>query len=145
MATISRATTIWKGDLATGSGLTSAESGVFKDAPVSWAKRAEDRSTGTSPEELLAAAHASCFSMAFAARLGKNGTPATRLDVSATVTFAKGDAGFKIVSSEIAVNGDVPGIDRAKFQAIADDAKANCPISQALKGNVELTVTATLG
>lgn len=144
MATISRATTIWQGDLATGSGLTTADSGVFRDAPVSWAKRADERSTGTSPEELLAAAHASCFSMAFAARLGKNGTPAKRLDVSATVTFAKGDAGFKIVSSALDVKGDVPGIDLAAFQKIADDAKANCPVSQALIGNVALSVTAAL-
>lgn len=144
MATISKATTTWQGDLAKGSGLVSAASGVIKDAPVSWARRAEDRSAGTSPEELIAAAHASCFSMAFAARLGKNQTPPTSLATTATVTFDKGDAGFKIVSSAIDVVGVVPGIDLEAFKRIAEDAKDNCPVSAALKGNVALSVTVAL-
>jgi lipoyl-dependent peroxiredoxin len=144
MATISKATATWTGDLAKGSGAVSTESGVVKDAPISWARRAEDRSAGTSPEELIAAAHASCFNMAFSARLGKNGTPPAKLSTTASITFEKGEAGFRIVSSALAVTGDVPGLDAAAFQRIAEDAKEGCPVSGALKGNVALSVTATL-
>lgn len=144
MATISKATTTWQGDLAKGSGLVSTASGVVKDAPVSWARRAEERSAGTSPEELIAAAHASCFSMAFAARLAKNQTPPTSLTVTVNVTFDKGEAGFKIMSSAIDVVGVVPGLDLEAFRRIAEDAKDNCPVSAALKGNVAMSVTATL-
>lgn len=144
MATISKATTVWQGDLAKGSGAVSTASGVVKDAAVSWARRAEERSAGTSPEELIAAAHAACFSMAFAARLGKNGTAPTTMTTTATVTFEKGDAGFKITTSALEVVGTVPGLDAAAFQRIAEDAKENCPVSGALKGNVALSVTATL-
>jgi lipoyl-dependent peroxiredoxin len=143
--TISKATATWAGDLAKGSGTTSVANGAFKDVAISWAKRAEDRSSGTSPEELLAAAHASCFNMAFSARLGKNGTPAERLDTSASVSFEKGEAGFKVVSSTIEVVGKVPGIDAATFTKLAEDAKENCPISQAIKNNVKLSVSARLG
>ena len=82
--------------------------------------------------------------MAFSARLAKNGTPAAKLDIKAVVTFDKGDAGWKIARSELTVRGDVPGIDAATFAALAEDAKENCPVSQALKGNVELAVNATL-
>jgi len=142
--TISKASTTWKGDLMKGSGEVSAASGVFRDAPVSWARRAEDRSSGTSPEELIAAAHASCFSMALAAQLGRNDTPPTSLEVSAAVTFDKADGGFRIVSSALEVVGEVPGIDEATFKKIADGAKDGCPVSQALKGNVKLSVSARL-
>src|SRR5678816_480792 len=122
MATISKASATWQGPLATGTGTVSASSGIFDGVPVSWAKRAEDRSSGTSPEELLAAAHASCFSMAFSGRLAKAGTPATRLDVTATVTFDKVDGAFKIVSSVLDVRGVVPGSNAEAFRTIADDA-----------------------
>jgi osmotically inducible protein OsmC len=145
MAITRSAETTWTGDLVTGSGtIEGVSSGALARLPVTWASRTEDHNGRTSPEELIAAAHASCFSMAFSSRLAKNGTPATRLDIKAVVTFDKGDAGWKIARSEIAVRGDVPGIDAAKFAALAEDAKENCPVSVALKGNVELAVDATL-
>jgi osmotically inducible protein OsmC len=127
-----------------GHGTVSAANGGFTTLPTTWAARAESRASGTSPEELIAAAHASCFSMAFAGRLAKNGTNAERLDVSATVTFDKTDAGMRIISSALDVTGRVPGIDQATFAKIADDAKENCPVSVALKNNVKLTVSAKL-
>lgn len=144
MGTTSVANVVWNGDLFTGKGEVGVQSGVFKAAPVTWAQRAESRGDLTSPEELLAAAHASCFAMAFSVRLAKNGTPATQLDVSAQVTFDKGDAGFKITTSTLDVVGQVPGLDAAAFARIAEDAKENCPISAAIKGNVALAVNARL-
>jgi lipoyl-dependent peroxiredoxin len=135
----------WSGDLTSGSGtINYVSSGAFSRLPVTWASRTEDHNGRTSPEELIAAAHASCFSMAFSARLGKNGTPPAKLDTKVVITFAKGDAGWKIARSTITVKGDVPGIDQATFQALADDAKDNCPVSVALKGNVDLVVDASL-
>ena len=135
----------WSGDLTSGSGtINYVSSGAFSRLPVTWASRTEAHNGRTSPEELIAAAHASCFSMAFSARLGKNGTPAARLDTKVVITFAKGDAGWKIATSTITVKGDVPGIDLETFKALAEDAKDNCPVSVALKGNVELVVDASL-
>jgi osmotically inducible protein OsmC len=145
MAITRHAEVAWTGDLINGSGtINYVTSGAFSRMPVTWASRTEDHDGRTSPEELVAAAHASCFSMAFSSRLAKNGTPAEKLDVKAVVTFDKGDAGWKITQSAITVRGTVPGIDAAKFAELAADAKDNCPISQALKGNVELVVDATL-
>jgi osmotically inducible protein OsmC len=145
MAITRFAETTWKGDLLTGAGtIDYVSSGAFTRMGVTWASRTEDHNGKTSPEELIAAAHGSCFSMAFSSRLAKNGTPATRLDIRAVVTFDKGDAGWKIARSEITVRGDVPGIDAARFAELAEDAKENCPVSAALKGNVELVVNATL-
>ena len=135
----------WSGDLQTGSGtINYVSSGAFSRLPVTWASRTEDHNGRTSPEELIAAAHASCFSMAFSARLGKNGTPAAKLDTKVVISFAKGDAGWKIATSTITVKGDVPGIDTDTFKALAEDAKDNCPVSVALKGNVDLVVDASL-
>jgi osmotically inducible protein OsmC len=135
----------WHGDLQTGSGtIDYVSSGVFSRMPVSWAARTGPHNGKTSPEELLAAAHGACFSMAFSARLAKNGTPATKLDVKAEVTFDNASGGWKVTSSVITVVGDVPGIDLATFRTIAEDAKENCPISIALKGNVVLSVEASL-
>ena len=135
----------WSGDLQTGSGtINYVSSGAFSRLPVTWASRTEDHNGRTSPEELIAAAHASCFSMAFSARLGKNGTPAAKLDTKVVISFAKGDAGWKIATSTITVKGDVPGIDLDTFKALAEDAKDNCPVSVALKGNVDLVVDASL-
>ena len=144
MATHSKGSATWAGDLMGGHGTVSAGSGVFTTLPTTWAARAESRATGTSPEELLAAAHASCFSMAFAGRLAKNGTTAERIDVSATVTFDKTDAGMRILSSALDATARVPGIDQATFARIADDAKENCPTSLALKNNVKISVSAKL-
>jgi len=145
MAEVRTANAVWNGDLVNGSGMiTYVSSGVFSRLPISWASRTSAHNGKTSPEELLAAAHAACFSMAFSARLAKNGTPADNLDVKVEVTFDQLESGWKVASSTIKVTGKVPGIDKATFDRLADDAKDNCPISAALKGNVELSVEATL-
>jgi osmotically inducible protein OsmC len=146
MAARRRADAVWNGDLPSGKGRVSAStSGAFKDLAVSWATRSEQASNGqTSPEELVAAAHASCFAMALSAGLGGTGTPPEQLDVSATVTFDRVGDGFKVTSSELEVRGRVPGLDEAGFKKAAEDAKEGCPISQALKGNVDLSVNASL-
>lgn len=146
MAQVRRAEASWQGDLFTGSGTVSAvTSGTISSLPITWKARAEANDTGmTSPEELLAAAHAACFSMAFSNGLAKNGTPATSLDVAAEVSFEKGDAGFSVTKSVLTVTGSVPGLDQATFESLANAAKDGCPISRALKGNVELSVNATL-
>jgi osmotically inducible protein OsmC len=136
----------WQGSLLEGSGsIDYVSSGAFTRLPVTWASRTEEHNGRTSPEELIAAAHAACFSMAFSSRLAKNNTPATKLTVRALITFDKGDAGWKIARSDLTVRGDVPGIDQATFVALAEDARDNCPVSVALKGNVELGVDAQLG
>jgi osmotically inducible protein OsmC len=146
MAAIRRADVTWSGDLATGKGQVSASSsGVFKGLDVSWPRRSEADANGvTSPEELLAAAHASCFAMALSGALGRAGSPPEALDVSATVTFDRVDGGFKVVSSVLEVKGKVPNMSEADFVKAAEGAKDGCPISSALKGNVALSVTATL-
>ena len=145
MAAIRRAECVWEGDLASGSGTVSAAtSKAFGGLPVTWASRTESADGRTSPEELVAAAHASCFCMALSAGLGRAGTPPTRLEVSATVTFDKVEAGFAVKSSALTVRGRVPGVDADGFREAAESAKDGCPISQALKGNVELSVEATL-
>ena len=145
MAEQRHAQVTWQGDLLTGGGtIDYVSSGVFSRMPVSWAARTGPHNGKTSPEELLAAAHGACFSMAFSARLAKNGTPPTTLNVKAEVTFDNAGGGWKVTQSLITVVGDVPGIDLATFQTIAEDAKENCPISIALKGNVELKVDASL-
>ena len=145
MAATRQARAIWNGDLAKGTGTVSAaSSGKFKDLPVSWGARTESPQGKTSPEELLAAAHASCFCMALSAGLAKAGTPPEQLDVTATVTFDKiGDA-WTVTASALDVKGKVPGVDAAAFAKAANDAKDGCPISRALKGNVKLSVTPQL-
>lgn len=146
MAVRSTARASWEGDLAKGSGIVSAgSSGRFEALPVSWAARTEAHGGKTSPEELLAAAHASCFAMALSAGLGRAGTPPSRLDVTANVTFDRVSEKWTVVSSELEVRGAVPGLDAAAFAKAAEDAKEGCPISRALKGNVQLKVSATLG
>ncbi len=146
MAAIRRADVAWGGDLATGKGNVSATtSGAFKQLEVSWPRRSEADANGiTSPEELLAAAHAACYAMAFSAGLGRAGSAPESLDVSATVTFDRVDGGFKVVSSALEVRGRVPNMDEATFVKEAEAAKDGCPISSALKGNVQLSVKATL-
>ena len=144
-ATVRRAVTTWEGPLNTGTGVTSAgSSGTFSDLPVSWASRTEQPDGRTSPEELLAAAHASCFAMAFASRLAKAGARPQHLEVTADVTFQQGEAGWRVASSRLTVRGRVDGMDDDRYRELADDAKENCPISQALRGNVELSVEASL-
>jgi lipoyl-dependent peroxiredoxin len=145
MTAIRNAKVVWQGDLMKGQGtLTAQSSNVFQDLPVTWASRTEAPGGKTSPEELLAAAHASCFSMALSGALAKAGTPPERLEVTAAVTFERVGAGFKVSSSALEVRGTVPGIDLEAFRNAAEQAKEGCPISGALKGNVELTVKASL-
>jgi osmotically inducible protein OsmC len=145
MAEVRRAEATWTGDLLSGSGVVSAvSSGVFSDLPVTWAARTEASNGKTSPEELVAAAHAACFSMAFSNGLAKAGTPPERLEVSAEVTFDKVESGWGVKSSAITVRGRVPGISVDDFRSAAETARDGCPISRALKGNVEISVEATL-
>lgn len=145
MAAIRRAEARWSGPLTTGSGTVSAvSSNVFTDLPVSWAARTESPEGMTSPEELVAAAHAACFSMALSAALARAGTPPERLDVSAEVTFDKVDAGWRVASSAITVRGQVPGASDDDFRAAAEATRDGCPISVALAGNVQLSVEASL-
>ena len=142
---IRRAEATWKGDLMSGSGVVSAvSSGLFKDLPVTWASRTEESGGKTSPEELVAAAHAACYCMALSNGLAKAGTPSEKLEVSATVTFQQVEDGWKVASSALTVKGTVPGADAAGFRQAAEAAKDGCPISGALKGNVALSVEATL-
>jgi lipoyl-dependent peroxiredoxin len=146
MAAVRQANVTWSGDLASGKGYVSAAtSGAFKELEVSWPRRSEPDAQGkTSPEELLAAAHASCYAMALSAGLGGAGTKPESLAVTATVTFDRVGGGFKVVSSALEVRGKVPNIDEAAFVKAAEAAKDGCPISSALKGNVDLSVKATL-
>ena len=145
MAAVRRADVKWEGNLAQGKGtLSASSSGAFKDLPVTWASRIEKADGRTSPEELLASAHASCYAMALSHGLAEAGHAPTRLEVSAQVTFEQVPGGFKVSSSALTVKGTVPGMDAATFQKAADAAKNGCPISGALKGNVELSVNATL-
>ena len=138
-----RAEVTWNGDLLSGSGtIDRVGSGSFAGLEVTWAARTEDESGGmTSPEELLAAAHASCFSMAFASGLAKAGTPPDRLQTSARVTFVPGTG---ITEIALEVRGRVPGLDEDGFRAAAEDAKNGCPVSKALAAVPEITVEATL-
>ncbi len=145
MGAVRQARVVWEGDLFSGGGtIVSSTSGRIKDVGVSWPARTEAPDGKTSPEELLAAAHAACFAMALSAGLGRAGTPPQRLEVSADVTFDKVGEGWRVVSSRLSVKGRVPGATVEAFRQAAEAAKDGCPISQALKGNVELSVTAEL-
>ncbi|HYG70307.1 MAG TPA: OsmC family peroxiredoxin [Anaeromyxobacteraceae bacterium] len=139
----SRATAHWEGDLMSGQGTTSAASGTFRDAGLSWKARTEGAASRTTPEELLAAAHASCFSMALAHGLAQGGHAPTRLETTCAVEFGpKAGGGFEVRSSALEVKGWVPGLDAAAFQKAAEDAKNGCPVSAALK--IRMSVTAAL-
>jgi osmotically inducible protein OsmC len=140
-----RADAVWTGSLGQGSGEVSLiTSGAAGPLPVTWASRTERSNGKTSPEELVAAAHASCYNMALSHILGEAGTPPEKLETSVTVTFVEVEGGWKTGTSEITVKGTVPGIDEAAFREAAEAAKDGCPISGALKGNVDLSVEATL-
>src|SRR3712207_1817459 len=141
MAAQSSASTVWEGDLAHGQGTTTPDSGAFSPVDVSWASRTARAAGKTSPEELLAAAHAACYSMALSHELAQAGTPPERLEAEATVEFEPGEG---VRSSHIVVRGRVPGVDQEAFEAAARAAGDGCPISGALKGNLEITVDATL-
>lgn len=141
MATESTATTNWQGSLTKGSGTTHPGSGAFEDVEVTWASRTARSAGKTSPEELLAAAHASCYCMALSHELTEGGNEPEQLRATATVDFVPGEG---VKSSRLVVSGRVPGIDQAKFEEAARSAGQNCPISGALKGNIEISVEATL-
>jgi osmotically inducible protein OsmC len=142
MATESSASTTWQGSLTKGSGITHPQSGAFEDVEVTWASRTSRSAGKTSPEELLAAAHASCFAMALSHELSEAGNEPEQLDVSATVDFVAGEG---VKSSHIVVRGRVPEVDQSQFEQAAESAGQNCPISAALKGNIDISVDATLG
>jgi len=145
MAAVRTATVTWQGGLTDGRGTVSAgSSDTFLDLPVSWGSRTEAPEGRTSPEELLAAAHAACFAMAFSADLGRAGTPPEHLHVEAEVTFDKIEAGWSVVSSAITVIGSAPGATAESFDKIAEGTSVGCPISRALAGNVAISVEATL-
>ncbi len=145
MAVTRSATATWQGDLLGGSGtVSSATSDFWRDLPTSWGSRTEEPGGKTGPEELLAAAHASCFSMAFSNELAKAGFVADRVEIRADVSAEKRESGWTVVSSHLTARGWVAGIDEETFQQMATKAKDGCPISRALKGNVELSVDATL-
>lgn len=141
MAAISRADATWEGDLTSGRGHVKPESGAFGDLPVSWASRTERQHGGTSPEELIAAAHAACYNMAFSNGLAQAGHKPERLTTRAEVEFVPGTG---ITSSTLTVRGRVSGISKEEFQKLAEAAKEGCPVSKALHGNVELKLKATL-
>jgi osmotically inducible protein OsmC len=141
MASESRATTAWEGSLTKGHGVTTTEGGAIPAVEVTWQARVERTEGTTSPEELLAAAHASCYCMALSAGLSGAGNEPERLEATATVAFEPGEG---VKSSHIAVRGKVPGIDQAGFEEAAAAAGDGCPISGALRGNVEITINATL-
>jgi osmotically inducible protein OsmC len=134
----------WQGDLMSGSGKVSTQSGSVSDATVKWSSRAEAADQNTSPEELIAAAHATCVSMALANGLGQAGTPPQRLETEATATFDKTGDGFRMTTMRIQIRGQVDGLDENAFRDAAEQAKENCPVSQALKGNVDVSLDASL-
>ena len=132
-----RASAVWLGDLKSGSGTLSAPSGVLAAAPYTFATRFEDR-PGTNPEELIAAAHAGCFSMALSAELGRAGLTPTRIETTAEVTLETVDGKPTVTRSHLEVTARVPGADRAKFLEVAAGAKAGCPISRLLRAEITL-------
>jgi len=142
MAAERRADVVWEGSLMEGSGtITKTGSGALPELPVTWASRTESPEGRTSPEELIAAAHAACFAMALSHALAQAGNPAERLETSATVTFVPGTG---ITRSALTVKGRVPGIDENGFREAAEGAREDCPVSGALKGNVQLELDAQL-
>ena len=144
MAAKSTAEAVWEGDLPHGHGRVKGTSGGLAESSVSWAARTGTESGLTTPEELLAAAHASCFSMALSAGLGRMQKPPQRLTVRATATFDKVGDGWKVTSMEITVVGKVPGVTASEFEAAARAAGEGCPISGVMKGNVAVSVRASL-
>jgi osmotically inducible protein OsmC len=142
VATDRTANVVWQGDLMNGSGtIAEVPSGAFGPLDVSWAARAEEPGGKTSPEELIAAAWASCFAMALSNGLAKAGNPPEKLETSATVTFQPGEG---IIRGALTVRGTVPGLDEDGFRAAAEDAKKNCPVSQALSGIPDVSLDASI-
>ncbi len=140
-----RAHAVWQGNLVKGTGTVTGGSGALGSLPVSWSARTEEPGGKTSPEELLAAAQAACFAMALSGNLDKAGSPPERLTVDAVCTFdKKPEGGWKVGTMTISVEGRVPGISEADFTRIAEETGQGCPISGAIKGNVQIKVNARL-
>ncbi len=137
MSLDSSASAHWEGDLMSGAGTVTLASGAADTFDVDWKARSEESGGKTSPEELMAAAHATCFSMALSNALGKAGTPPAHLDVTATYTFVPGQG---ITGVILALSGNVPGLSDDQFAEAAEDAKKNCPVSQALNPNLPVTL-----
>jgi lipoyl-dependent peroxiredoxin len=135
---------VWTGTLSTGSGVLSLLSGATPELPVTWASRTKRSEGKTSPEELLAAALAACFSMAFSSDLTEAGTPPTRLDVEATATLDETEAGKAVTGIVLTVRGSVQGLDAAGFRNAAEAASKGCPISRALSPSVKIALDADL-
>ena len=133
-----KASAIWKGGLKDGKGSVSSASGVLNNTPYSFTTRFEN-TPGTNPEELIAAAHASCFSMALSVQLGTANLTPSSIETSATLTFEKLESGWTITASHLDVVGRVPGADQATFQKLAENAKAGCPVSKVLKANITMS------
>lgn len=145
MAQIRSARAHWSGDLVNGGGAVSAAtSEIFRDQPITWRARTEAAEGKTSPEELLAAAHAACFSMAVSNELSKAGFVPERVDVSVDVSADKREAGWTVTGSHITLRARVPGVDQATFEEQAQKAKSGCPISRAMGSSVEVTLDAVL-
>lgn len=142
MAIDRSASITWKGDLQSGEGTLTSGTGAFGPLELTFARRAGEPEGHSSPEELIAAAHAGCYAMAFSNALAQAGNPADRLDVEATCSFDAQE--IKITSVALKVRGDVPGVDDSEFRRLADEAEQGCPVSNALRGNVEITVDASL-
>jgi osmotically inducible protein OsmC len=136
-----KATAVWNGGLRDGKGKISTDSGVLRDTQYSFGTRFEE-GAGTNPEELIAAAHAGCFSMALSARLGEAGLKPERIATTATVMLDKTDGGFAITAVHLDVKATIPGADRQKFETAASNAKTGCPVSKVL--NAAITMTAAL-
>lgn len=138
------ATVVWEGTLPQGEGRISSGSGVLQNSPVTWASRMETPEGKTSPEELLAAAEAECYAMGMTARLTNAGHTPNQLRVRAVCTVERQEGGLKITAMHLHVTGDVPGIDQSEFARIADEAEKGCPVSNALRGNVQISLQADL-
>ena len=141
----SRASAVWEGNLVEGHGRVSASSGVFTDLDLTWAARTNRPDPKTSPEELIAAAHAACYAMAFSHTLAEAGHAPKRVSVTAVCHFTPIEGGgFSVSKMEVDVHGRVPGVDAEAFQQLAEEGERGCPVSNALRGNVEIVLRATL-
>ena len=138
-----RAEVTWEGDLFEGAGRVALGSGVASELPVTWASRTEESDGKTSPEELIAGALAACFAMFLSNVLAKAGHPPQRLDVTATSSFDKKEEGWRLTAIDLELRGNVPGMDASEFEKHAETAKDGCPVSNALKGNVDIRVKAS--
>ena len=138
-----RADVVWEGNLLQGHGkIVGVGSGALVELPITWASRTERSDGRTSPEELLAAAHAACYAMAFSHTLAQSGTPAEWLTVRTVCAFEQVESGFKVTTMDLDVRGNVPGLDQAGFEQMAQQAERGCPVSNALRNNVQIRVKA---